>query len=328
MTPTTVDVEKSPVTDERHIEREEEELKEVKEGELVTPPRPLHETLSTARKVSITFILCMMTLALTFASTAYSSSLLHLEEYYHTSEEVILLGVALFVLGFALGPLVFGPMAQLIGNRPTYIGSYLCFTAFAFGASEARNIQTLIVMRFFSAVMGSSSLNNVPASIGQVSRLCLSSGRCVAYLLTSLSLMSHSVWQIVPPAKQNVYMIWYAMSAFDGPGLGPVIAGFVDHRAGFRWNLRIQAIFVAVTTAACILFVPETGTPLLKQKASAESGRDGQAAPSKRAFVVATCKTAIFGPFSWLVTGEDWKRRGGGRHPSLTDTSISPLQNR
>lgn len=71
-------------------------------------------------------------------------------------------------LGFAVGPLLFGPMATLIGFRPVYIGTYICFTGFAFGASESKNIQTLIIMRFLSGVMGSSSLNNVPASIGQI----------------------------------------------------------------------------------------------------------------------------------------------------------------
>ncbi|UZJ53748.1 hypothetical protein CBS101457_003068 [Exobasidium rhododendri] len=260
---TTVDVEKAPSMDEK----QEEKTVEIKNG----TPLPFHETISTARRISITFVLCMMTLALTFASTAYSSSLAHLEEYYESSRIVILLGVALFVLGFAVGPLLFGPMAQLIGNRPVYIGSYLCFTAFAFGASESKNIQTLIIMRFFSGVMGSSSLNNVPATIGQ----------------------------IVAPANSGLYMIWYALAAFGGPGLGPVIGSFVDYRAGFRWNLRVQAIFIAVTTVACILFVPETAVPLLKQR---PGGKEGEASPSKRAFILSTCKTAIIGPFTWLAT--------------------------
>jgi hypothetical protein len=39
----------------------------------------------------------MMTLALTFTSTAYASSEVHLMEHFDASQEVILLGVALFV---------------------------------------------------------------------------------------------------------------------------------------------------------------------------------------------------------------------------------------
>lgn len=151
-------------------------------------PLPLSDTMSTPRKIFITFVLCMMTLSLTFNSTAYASSSAHLIEHFHSSQEVILLGVALFVLGFAVGPLLFGPMAHLIGFRPVYIGTYICFTAFAFGAAEAGNIQTLIIMRFLSGVFGSSSLNNVPASIGQY----------------------------VAPALQGKFMIFYALSAFGG----------------------------------------------------------------------------------------------------------------
>lgn len=152
------------------------------------PPLPLSATMSTGRKMLITFVLCSMTLALTFNSTAYASSEAHLVEYFDASTEVILLGVSLFVLGFAVGPLIFGPLAHLIGYRPVYIGTYICFTGFAFGVSEAKNIQTLIILRFFSGVFGSSSLNNVPATLGQ----------------------------IIAPATQGKYMIWYALSAFAG----------------------------------------------------------------------------------------------------------------
>jgi DHA1 family multidrug resistance protein-like MFS transporter len=136
-------------------------------------------------------------------------------------------------------------------------------------------VQTLIILRFFSGVFGSSSLNNVPATIGQ----------------------------IVKPASQGKYMIFYALSAFGGPGLGPLLAGFIDHRAGFRWNLRVQAIFVAATTIACILFVPETGEPSLRKKAL--PAVEGVKEPSRRDFVLATSKRALLGPFIWLTRGEE-----------------------
>lgn len=61
----------------------------------------------------------------------------------------------------------------------------------------------------------------------------------------------------------------------------------------------MQAIFVAVTTVACIIIVPETGTPALKRKDVAQDGTG-----SRRAFVIATCKRALVGPFVWLFTGE------------------------
>lgn len=233
------------------------------------PPLPPSIDLPTSKKVLITAVLCLMTLSLTFASSAYASSLNSLKAHFNASTEIILLGIALFVLGFAVGPLCFGPMAHLIGGRPVYIGTYLCFTAFAFGASEAPTLRTLIVMRFFMGVFGSSSLNNAAATIGEM----------------------------VMPQDTGKYMIWYALSAFGGPGLGPVIASFVDHRAGFRWNLRMQAIFIATTTIACIILVPETGSPLLKQKTKAE-GTDSRASS-----VLATCKRALIGPFIWLFTG-------------------------
>jgi MFS family permease len=90
-------------------------------------------------------------------------------------------------------------------------------------------------------------------------------------------------------------LIYYALAAFGGPGLGPVVAAFIDERAGWRWNMRVQAIFVAVMTVACILLVPKT------EKAAAVAVKESKAAEReklKRVF-----KRAFKGPFVWLIQG-------------------------
>ena len=90
-------------------------------------------------------------------------------------------------------------------------------------------------------------------------------------------------------------LIYYALAAFGGPGLGPVVASFIDQRAGWRWNMRVQAIFVAVMTVACILLVPKT------EKAVAAVAKQSKAAEReklKRVF-----KRAFKGPFVWLTQG-------------------------
>jgi hypothetical protein len=52
----------------------------------------------------------------TFASSVFSNATLPVAELYHVSTEVTTLGTSLFVLGFAVGPLVrtFVPTQQII----------------------------------------------------------------------------------------------------------------------------------------------------------------------------------------------------------------------
>jgi MFS family permease len=231
---------------------------------------------SVPKKIMSTAIVCIMTLALTYSSSAYSSSNRHIIEQFGISQTVGLLGISLFVAGFASGPLLFGPLAHVFGHRPVFIATYISFTAMLFGAAEAPNVGSLIVFRFLAGVFGSSSINNAPAAIGD--------------------------W--TTPANANKYMLFYALNAFGGPGLGPVFGSLVDHRAGWRWNLRVQAIFAGVMTVICIVFLSESSHIVL-QKRAAEKSNKSQDTPSQRDKLVAlrkTMKVALSGPFVWLFT--------------------------
>lgn len=58
------------------------------------------------KKWIITVVLGLMTFVVTFASSVFSTATVEVAELYGVSEEVGVLGTSLFVLGFAVGPLV------------------------------------------------------------------------------------------------------------------------------------------------------------------------------------------------------------------------------
>lgn len=60
------------------------------------------------------------------------------------------------VLGFALGPLLWGPCSELIGRQPVYFASYALFAVFNAAAVGSRNIQTLLVLRLLAGVSGAA----------------------------------------------------------------------------------------------------------------------------------------------------------------------------
>ena len=66
---------------------------------------------SEVKKWSITMTVAMATLAVAFVSSAYSGGVRQIITQFHVSQEVVTLGISLFVLGFAIGPLLWAPMS-------------------------------------------------------------------------------------------------------------------------------------------------------------------------------------------------------------------------
>ncbi|KAJ7054751.1 major facilitator superfamily domain-containing protein [Mycena amicta] len=205
-------------------------------------PQPLPTTMpsddprnwSTARKFVVDLVLCAWVLSLTYSSTAYVASVPALMQHFDISQEVALLGVTLTVLGFAAGPIFFGPASEIYGRQAVYRFAGLFYSGFSIGMAFAPTAPILLVFRFLVGFFGSASINNVPASIGDFTTL----------------------------PERGLYTILYALMAFGGPSLGPLVSAFIQHDAGYLWNLRVMAILSTVLSILVAL-VPETHGPTL-----------------------------------------------------------------
>lgn len=105
-------------------------------------------------------MVAFVTLAVAFVSSAYSGGIAEIAKNLHTSQEVATLGIALFVCGFAVGPLLFAPLSELYGRQIVLFVTYGLLTAFNAAAAGSQNIQTLVILRFFAGAFGSSPLTN------------------------------------------------------------------------------------------------------------------------------------------------------------------------
>lgn len=54
-------------------------------------------------------------------------------------------GISLFVLGFAVGPLLWAPMSELYGRQVLFIGTYGMLTLWNAAATGAHNIEVSFV---------------------------------------------------------------------------------------------------------------------------------------------------------------------------------------
>lgn len=66
---------------------------------------------SQLKKWSLTMLVAIATLAVAFVSSAFTGGVSQILRQFNVSDEVVTLGVSLFVLGFAVGPLLWAPMS-------------------------------------------------------------------------------------------------------------------------------------------------------------------------------------------------------------------------
>ena len=125
-------------------------------------------TFPAWKKWTFTILQAVATLAVTFVSTAYSGGVSEIIRDFGISTEVAILGISLFVLGFAVGPLFWAPLSELYGRQVLFFFTYMALTAFNAGAAGAPNVRTLIVMRFFAGAFGSSPLTNAGGVIADM----------------------------------------------------------------------------------------------------------------------------------------------------------------
>ncbi|KAL1394230.1 major facilitator superfamily domain-containing protein [Phyllosticta capitalensis] len=192
-------------------------------------------------KWTVCISVAIATLAVAFVSSAYSGGVQEMMMDLGVGKEVAILGVSLFVLGFAIGPLVWAPCSELFGRQILFFGTYALLTFFNAGAAGSQNIQTLIILRFFAGAFGSSPLTNA----GGVVADCF------------------------PASERGLALSIFAVMPFLGPVIGPIVGGFVGQSVGWRWIEGVMAIFTGVVWIICSLIIPETYAPVLLRKRAA-----------------------------------------------------------
>ena len=118
---------------------------------------PLHpQNWPLSKKIGISVTLAYTTFVSSFASAIFSSAVGEIGPHFHISTEVAILGVTLYVLGFASGPTVWAPASELIGRRwPICIGMF-GYSIFTIATATSKDVQTLMLTRFFAGFFSAS----------------------------------------------------------------------------------------------------------------------------------------------------------------------------
>ena len=223
------------------------------------PENPLN--FAFWRKVWLSIMASFLTFAVGFSSSIFSAVTRVTAEGFGVSDEVMVLGVSLYVLGFACGtsqirrscthenftltgetgPLFFGPVSELYGrSRPLLIG-FFCFAIFNIPVAVATNLETIFICRFLTAAFGGSAVAIAPGIVVDL-------------------------WH---PYARGIATLGWATTVFAAPTVGPIVGEFTVRSIGWRWTMWLPVIFGLAIWVVALPTVSETFAPLLLQRKAA-----------------------------------------------------------
>ena len=100
----------------------------------------------------------------TFNSALPSGATVPLNKYFHvTNQQQIVLPISVYLIGYILGPLLFGPLSETYGRRSVLIITFALFTIFALACAVAPNWPAFLIFRF---ILGTNAASNVTVTGG------------------------------------------------------------------------------------------------------------------------------------------------------------------
>ncbi|RJE26818.1 resistance protein [Aspergillus sclerotialis] len=190
-----------------------------------------------------TFGVMLLNFSFYAASAIYTPSIPWVKETFGATDAEGTLGLSLFVIAYGIGPLVLSPLSNLpsIGRTPVYFFGCLTFCLFNIGTALAKNLHTILILRFFGGLVGSA-----PISVGGA-----------------------SLMEIHKPSQVPYAIAFYAVSGVCGPILGPILGTLVVQRwQDWSATLWLLSGITALTTLYVFFFLPETlSTNILLRRA-------------------------------------------------------------
>ncbi|KAF2013580.1 MFS general substrate transporter [Aaosphaeria arxii CBS 175.79] len=195
---------------------------------------------SKARKWYITSFVSMLNVLTCLCAGGYSSGSQSLKEEFHCSSLMVTTGLSTYILGFAFGPMLLAPLSEHWGRNPIYIWSWLLLVIMQAPVAVAKDMNTVIGLRFLQGLAGSAPLTNTGGTIADL-------------------------WE---RDFSGAPMAIYGLSSTLGPPLALPLTGYFAQKFGWRW---LFWFFMAVLGGAWLLLVttlPETRHTIILTKKS------------------------------------------------------------
>ncbi|SAM81909.1 related to TPO1-Vacuolar polyamine-H+ antiporter [Ustilago bromivora] len=225
--------------------------------------------------VSVCFLFTACT---AFNGCGYPSASFQAAQDLQTTQLVYLVGNTVFLFAVSITPLVLAPLSEVYGRSPIYLTAVAIFTLLYIPQALAKNITTIIVVRWFQGMA---------ASVGN-------------------SMVAGSVSDVFHANERGFPMSLYAIAVYIAQGVSPYISSVTVNKASWRIMFWWQGALSLLTYILMALFLKETRGPVLlsrrAKKLTKETDRLHKCrADDERLNFLVMVKVSLIRPMQYLV---------------------------
>ncbi|KAF3025984.1 hypothetical protein E8E14_015032 [Neopestalotiopsis sp. 37M] len=197
---------------------------------------------SKTRKVVIVFTGILTVINSTLSSSLPSNAISFMAPDFGISttggNPQLVLPISIYLVGYVLGPLLFGPISEVYGRRIPILGTFAGYTAFTLGTALSSNWASLVVFRLLAGICASAPLTIVGGMFADIYDDPVTRGRAIAFFMATVT---------------------------TAPSVAPAISGSLSEHYSWRWTFWV-ALILAGASWIPLVFLPETFGPVILKK--------------------------------------------------------------
>ena len=228
-----------------------------------------------ANSLAVTALLAALVALGPISTDLYLPSLPALARGFGASVGEVQLTLSVFLAGFAVAQLAYGPLSDRFGRRPVLLGGLVLYVAAGVACALASSMGVLIAARGVQAI-----------------------GACAGPVL------ARAIVRDVHGREGAARVLAYMAAAMAlAPALGPILGGFVELWFGWRANFVLLVLYGAAGLAAAAAFLPETNAapdPLAARPMQILANYRALAGRRAYAGYVLACAFAYSGIFAFI----------------------------
>ncbi|KAH8694952.1 putative MFS multidrug transporter [Talaromyces proteolyticus] len=200
------------------------------------PANPWNWPVGKRRLLSA--IIALSTMFVAMGSSIFAKAIPSLMATHGISREVSTLGVSLYVLGFATGPIIWSSLSELKGRYLPLTTSMFGFSVFCFATARSGNdLASIFICRYFTGFFGAGPLTLASAAFADMYR----------------------------PKELAPMITLYALTVFLGPLISQPIGGFIvlNESLGWEWTEYLPGILGSVAFFSLLILLPESYRPVI-----------------------------------------------------------------
>ena len=174
--------------------------------------------------VGIVIILGLLAMLMPLSIDMYLPALPMIAKQFDVSAGSVQMTLSTYILGFAVGQLFYGPMADSLGRKPVVLGGTLVFALAAMACALAQSIDQLIALRFLHGLAAAAS-----------------------------SVVINALMRDIYPKEEFSRMMSFVMLITTiAPLVAPIVGGFV--MVWFSWHAIFWILAAAALLASAMIF--------------------------------------------------------------------------